>query len=231
MRQGAENFTVELTNPNSIAAASPLTVTNELANLGDTRVAEVTVNDIAALPLPATVQLTFAADADGAGNPGFVVAGMPSAPLLYDPATEAAGKQLSFAAGALSIELSGTPQPGDIITLGNATANSTDNGNALALTALQGAELLENGSSSFADVYSTMVGTVALKASGAEAGLAVESSMLDQAVAYQSRVSGVNLEEEAAELMRLQQQYQAAAQLISAADMIFATLLSATQAR
>ena len=42
-------------------------------------------------------------------------------------------------------------------------------------------------------------------------------------------VSGVNLDEEAANLLRYQQAYQAAAQLIRVADTMFQTLLAATE--
>jgi flagellar hook-associated protein 1 FlgK len=40
-------------------------------------------------------------------------------------------------------------------------------------------------------------------------------------------VSGVNLDEEAANLVRLQQAYQAAAQVVRVADSLFDTLLGA----
>ncbi len=58
---------------------------------------------------------------------------------------------------------------------------------------------------------------------------ATESVLLEQAVASRDSVSGVNLDEEAANLIRFQQAYQAAAQMISVADQLFQTLLNATR--
>ena len=48
-------------------------------------------------------------------------------------------------------------------------------------------------------------------------------------MAERESVSGVNLEEEAADLLRYQQAYQAAAQIIATADTMFQTLLSAVR--
>ena len=51
--------------------------------------------------------------------------------------------------------------------------------------------------------------------------------MLKQAESEWSASSGVNLDEEAADLLRYQQAYQAAAQIIAVSDTIFQTLISA----
>jgi flagellar hook-associated protein 1 FlgK len=51
----------------------------------------------------------------------------------------------------------------------------------------------------------------------------------EQDIAAQQSVSGVNLDEEAANLILLQQAYQAAAQLIAVAQQMFDSLLDATR--
>jgi flagellar hook-associated protein 1 FlgK len=53
-----------------------------------------------------------------------------------------------------------------------------------------------------------------------------ESNMLDNITKEQSSTSGVNLDEEAANLMRYQQAYQAAGKLMQIANQMFSTLLS-----
>ena len=53
--------------------------------------------------------------------------------------------------------------------------------------------------------------------------------MLEDASAAVDSVSGVNLDEEAAALVRYQQAYQAAARVIAAANSMFETLLDATR--
>ena len=53
---------------------------------------------------------------------------------------------------------------------------------------------------------------------------------IDEALVQQREsLSGVNLDEEAADLLRFQQAYQAAAQVISIADTVFQTFLAAVR--
>ncbi|HAN27593.1 MAG TPA: flagellar hook-associated protein FlgK, partial [Haliea salexigens] len=63
----------------------------------------------------------------------------------------------------------------------------------------------------------------------ASAAADAESTLLQQAISARDSVQGVNLDEEAADLLRFQQAYQAAAQVISVADTVFQTLLDATR--
>ena len=56
-----------------------------------------------------------------------------------------------------------------------------------------------------------------------------QSVLLNQAIAAHEGVSGVNLDEEAANLVQFQQAYQAATQLIATADLIFQSLIAALQ--
>jgi len=53
--------------------------------------------------------------------------------------------------------------------------------------------------------------------------------MLDNAVSAQQQLSGVNLDEEAANMMQYQQAYQAAAQIISSANQMFNVLITAVR--
>jgi flagellar hook-associated protein 1 FlgK len=53
--------------------------------------------------------------------------------------------------------------------------------------------------------------------------------MRDEAITQRQSVSGVNLDEEAANLLRYQQAYQAAAQLVRVANEMFRTLLDSTR--
>jgi flagellar hook-associated protein 1 FlgK len=53
--------------------------------------------------------------------------------------------------------------------------------------------------------------------------------LLEQATTARDNLQGVNLEEEAIQLMRYQQALQAAAQLVSIADTVFQAMLTATQ--
>ena len=104
-----------------------------------------------------------------------------------------------------------------------------DNRNALALAGLASERVLANGTSSISGSYSELVGSVGVKTRQAELSAAAQNLMLEDSQAQRASVSGVNLDEEAANLLRYQQAYQAAAQVISVAGTMFDTLLGAVR--
>ena len=70
---------------------------------------------------------------------------------------------------------------------------------------------------------------VAVKSRKAQSAANAEKVLLEQATTARDNLQGVNLEEEAIQLMRYQQALQAAAQLVSLADTVFQAMLMATQ--
>jgi flagellar hook-associated protein 1 FlgK len=73
------------------------------------------------------------------------------------------------------------------------------------------------------------VGFVGSQTQAANVSSEAHALLLDQAVSRNAAVVGVNLDEEAADLIRFQQAYQAAAQVISAVQNMFDTLLQSTR--
>lgn len=74
-----------------------------------------------------------------------------------------------------------------------------------------------------------VVSRLGLAAQQADGRASAAQSLAEQARTARDSVSGVNLDEEAANLLRYQQAYQAAAQMIATADTVFQTLLSAVR--
>jgi flagellar hook-associated protein 1 FlgK len=112
---------------------------------------------------------------------------------------------------------------------GAATGNALgDNSNALALVALQSQNLMAGNTQDFQSAYATLVSDVGVSTREAKANAGAQRSLLDRAIESQQSVSGVNLDEEAANLLKFQQAYQAAAQVIRVSDDIFQTLLGVT---
>ena len=103
-----------------------------------------------------------------------------------------------------------------------------DNRNMLALINLRDANNLRDGSQSVYDVYTSAVSKVAVDTRSAQANAETELSLLNSVTDQRASIIGVNLEEEAANLIRYQQAYQAAAQIITTANDVFDTLLRAT---
>ena len=226
-RLAAGQFSVALSRPEDIAAASPVRAQQVLSNQGSAEMTGLRVSDTSGLPLTSAVTLTFNPDALGAGVPGFDVSGIAGGALAYNPATEGAGK--SFSLAGLEFSVDGVPQVGDELVIENNANGTGDNSNVLNLASLQTSRELMNGKVSYQEAYANMVADVAVKTRQAEKSLGTEQVLLDQSVSARESVSGVNLDEEAANLIRFQQAYQAAAQIIAVADELFQTLLSSVR--
>lgn len=102
-----------------------------------------------------------------------------------------------------------------------------DNSNALLLAGLQTSQTMENGTTSFQGAYGQLIGKLGTQTRSAQIGAEAQAALRSQAQESRDTLSGVNLDEEAADLIRFQQAYQAIAQVISVADSTFQTLLNA----
>lgn len=102
-----------------------------------------------------------------------------------------------------------------------------DNRNALALAGLQTGKTLIDGTSSYQDVYAQIVAEIGARGSGTRSMLQAQQALLEHATQARDSVSGVNLDEEAIDLMRYQQAYEAAAKVIQVGDSLIQTLLDA----
>jgi flagellar hook-associated protein FlgK len=95
------------------------------------------------------------------------------------------------------------------------------------LIALQDAPVV-NGADTFSDAYFNIVNGVGSKARFSEITRDALQVVYDQAVDTKDEISGVNLDQEAADLIRFQQAYQASAQVIQTANRIFDSILNAS---
>jgi flagellar hook-associated protein 1 FlgK len=131
--------------------------------------------------------------------------------------------------GVYDFTMTGSPAVGDTFNLSDNTGGVGDNRNARRLADLQTANLMLGGTASFADTYGALIADVGTKTYQAGSNAGMQESLLAQAEAAKSEVSGVNLDEEAADLLRFQQAYQAAAQVINVANSLFDSLLNAVR--
>ncbi len=151
---------------------------------------------------------------------------------------------LNFA--GLQINVNGTPEVGDrfrvnpvqraardfnvqindISNIAAATsADSGDNRNALALQDLQSSRVV-GGNANFSQAYGAIVSDSGNRNAVVNANLAAQQGLTEQLQALQQSESGVNLDEEAANLVRYQQYYQANAKVIEAGMTVLETILS-----
>lgn len=124
-----------------------------------------------------------------------------------------------------NVQLSGKAKAGDTFVIEFNTDAIGDNINALELGALQSKPTLENGTANYNEVYSQLVSRVGSKTHELDVNREAQGVLYEQSKAQREAVSGVNLDEEAADLVRYQQAYQANAKVISAASEMFDTLI------
>lgn len=229
-RAAAGDLTQLISDPSKIAAASPVLSTISASNLGTATVTNLNVSSTTNLPtVLAGGDMTFTFDAT---NNQFNVSGALTGTIPYNPSTDSNGKTfdlgtINSAYSGLTFTVSGAPLNGDAFTIGANSNAANDNTNALKLAAVDSSKVLGNSTLSLQDSYSQIVSDVGAKTNQANTNLTSQNAVVTQAQQSQQSVSGVNLDEEAANMLKYQQGYQACAQMITVAKTLFNTLINA----
>lgn len=215
----ARDFAVAITDTSKIAAASPIRTAAPTANIGTGKISSGTVNAPPPtdpnLQLPVSITFTSPTDYD-------IVDTSSGTTLASGTYTEGADISLN----GWTVQITGAPATGDTFTVGPNTNGTGDAGNAVALAKLQSANLLDNGTSTYQGAYAQLISSIGNKTHELDITNQAESANLQQAVNVQQSESGVNLDEEAANLLRYQQAYQAAAKIMQTTNELFQTLVS-----
>lgn len=215
-RRAAADLALNVTDTATIAAASPLRTTAATSNSGGARVASADVTSVTGLPLPANVNLTY----NQTSNSWVVSGAVPAvAAIPYTPGN-------AFAVNGVTLKVTGTPANGDVLTIANNTGGVSDNRNALKLVRLQTASTMENGTTTYQGGYSQMVSDVGNRTREVELQSDAQTALVEQARTAQQGLSGVNLDEEAANLVRFQQAYQASGKVLQIASQLFDVVLA-----
>ena len=104
-----------------------------------------------------------------------------------------------------------------------------DNTVALSLASLEKKSVLLGGKATFNGAYGQLVAKVGTLTHAAKISSSAQEVLFNQAKQARENLAGVNLDEEAANLIKFQQSYQAAAQVISIASSLFDTLIGAVR--
>ncbi len=246
-RTAAGSMGVVMTDASKLAFAAPLVATSSSGNYGTGTISSVALAAGSALDIyDAAANADTQASIQNAMPVKLVfdaASGSAQGYTLYDVQGNALGTgsivpgqsntvTVSIAANPPSVpsafefelEISGAPAEGDSFTVAFNADSDSDNRNALALLDLQTASTI--GKHSITSTYSQLIETVGAKASQAALDASATSTILSQATTNRESVSGVNLDEEAANLIKFQQYYTAAAQVIKAAQQMFDTIIN-----
>ena len=124
----------------------------------------------------------------------------------------------------LQVALTGTPKSGDVFTIDNNRDGFGSNDNLLRLIEVESAKVLGNDET-LHDAYLGLLNQAGSTARQAQVTQEALQVVYEQANEARDQVAGVNLDEEAANLIRFQQSYQASARLLQTANQLFDAIL------
>jgi flagellar hook-associated protein 1 len=195
------SLTATITNANNLTS-SDYRVSFDGTNYNFTKVSDGTVQSFTSLP-----QTVDGVSFSGSG----MVAGDS---FLVEP-TRSSAKTISMAITDIKK-----------IAAADSVGGTSNNVNALALAKLQSQSTMNNSSVSYEGAFAQLVSQVGIKTNETNINATADSAILAQATAAQQSESGVNLDEEATNLLRYQQAYQAAGKVMQIASTLFDLLLS-----
>ncbi len=231
-RFAARDMDVLVTDPAKVAAASPVITGTTAGNQGNAAISTATIGaPYQYVPLASNLTLSYdAATGDLNGFPAgsYITVTPASGPsVTYNP-----GDAIPYSAGAtysfdgITFTMTGTPADGDSFTVNKNNGGVSDGSNALLLGALQRKALVGGGTTTFNGAYSQLVSEVGNKAMEISVASKTQDSVTGQIKAAQQSISGVNQDEETANLLMFQQMYQANAKVIQTASTIFDAILA-----
>jgi flagellar hook-associated protein FlgK len=154
----------------------------------------------------------------------FIVTDITTGTVVADRDFDPNQLEPAFTYQGVAVSFSGPPKTGDVFTIDGNRDGTGNNENVLQLVDLESKTIM-GGGKTFATAYVDNVnnlGNIARQASIAQSALQV---VYDQSLSAHHSVAGVSLDEEAADLIRYQQAYQAAAKILQVASQLFDSVL------
>jgi flagellar hook-associated protein 1 FlgK len=211
-QDAAVGMGVLFTDPSRLAAALPVVASISASNTGSAKPGAMGITDPADANLRATATISFTSATTYTINGGAAQAYTPGQPIQFN---------------GWSLQLDGTPADGDSFTVGNNASGVGDNRNFLTLGSALSRPYLDGGTTSINAALGRAVADIGVKTHQSQIARDALAIVQRDAISSRDSVSGVNLDEEAANLIRYQQAYQAAAQVVQVANSIFDSLLGA----
>lgn len=212
-KMAASGMSVLLNDPKKIAAAAPIVGAASTSNTGNAIITKGVVVDATNANLRNTVTIQFLSPTTYTTDGGTT--------------TNTYTSGSSITVNGWQVQISGTPATGDTFTVKDNVNGVGDNRNALLLANVINNKVLNGSTTTISTAVGSWVADVGVKTNAATANLNTQSALYNDSINAQQSVSGVNLDEEAANLLRFQQAYAAAAKVISTSNALFDSLLRA----
>jgi len=203
-----------ITDPQAIAMAAPTRSAVSQGNIGDATISPASVFDRTDPALLTAAVIEFTGPGTYSVNGAGAFAYTDGAPIVINGS---------------SVTISGTPSVGDQFTIEANYGAAGDNSNGLLMASIQSVGILDGGAISINENYGRLVSNVGATSRQLQANVDAQSVVLTNAQDAVSQTSAVNLDEEAANLIKFQQSYQAVAQIVAVVSTMFDTLIAATR--
>ena len=203
-----------ISDPQAVAMAAPTRSLGDFANTGEANISPARVVDPGDPALLTSAVIEFTGPATYSINGAGSFAYTDGDPIVINGS---------------EVVISGTPATGDRFTIEANFGAGGDNSNGLLLASIQSIGVLDGGTISINENYGRLVSGVGSVTRQVQANVDAESVLLKNAQDEVFATSAVNLDEEAAKLIRYQQAYQAVAQVVGVASTLFDSLLDATR--
>ena len=241
--EAATSISLATSRGEDLALASPIRSANSIDNVGTAtisagEVSSVTSGGFNTTPGLANGDITLVKT--GTANEYQITDANGTTTFTVTPPAEGVLAQAGapYSNYGFDFDIEGTPATGDTFTLEFNEGGFDDNRNGLKLADLQNGELVRknvvttaaaDNHETFNQAYSGLVSDIGVVTGQAITSASAFDALAQQSEAWYESLSGVNLDEEAANLLRFQQSYSASAQVLAAAQEVFDTLLSAAR--
>ena len=241
--EAATSISLATSRGEDLALASPIRTANSIDNVGTATISAVEVTSVTSggfntTPGLANGDITLVKT--GTANEYQITDANGTSTFTVTPPAEGVLAQagVPYSNYGFDFDIEGTPATGDTFTLEFNEGGFDDNRNGLKLADLQNGELVRknvvttaaaDNHDTFNQAYSGLVSDIGVVTGQAITSASAFDALAEQSEAWYESLSGVNLDEEAANLLRFQQSYSASAQVLAAAQEVFDTLLSAAR--
>jgi len=212
-RDAVSGMSLKIADPNLIAAAAPIIAAASSNNAGSATITTGQVVDSANPNLKSAVRIRFISPTTYTTDGGTTTN------------TYVSGQNLVM--NGWQVQITGSPAVGDTFTVSSNNGGIGDNRNALLMANALNSSYLNGGVTSINTAVGNWIADVGVRSNQAQANATTQASVYQDATNAQQSVSGVNLDEEAANLVRYQQAYAAMTKIITTSNDLFKTLMQA----
>lgn len=229
----AQNIAVDAriaSDPRLIAAAAPVRTSPVQTNTGSMTISQGEVStgySTTGLPLTLTATATALSGVPGTWNAVYSDGSTPPLPWTGNvPLVNGTATLASISFNGMSFDIKGSPAVGDQFTIQRNTSGVQDGRNAILFAKLQTQNTVSGGTATFQSAYARLVADNGIMTREVKVKLDAQSAVLTQAQSARDSLSGVNLDEEAANMLKFQRAYQASSKILEIGNQLFDTILS-----